>query len=86
MLYRKLFNPRSGLLHRSSARIYVYLQDHNKLINPSDSQLKLSYSHPKNLVPDVPKHNFINFKLDPDLENLMERLVFEQYKNKILRG
>jgi hypothetical protein len=47
------------------------------LINPRDSQLKLSYSRPNNLVPDVPKHNFINFKLDPDMEKIMERQVFE---------
>ena len=77
MLYRILINPCSGLLHRSSARIYIYLRNHNQLINPRDSQLKLSYSRPNNLVPDVPKHNFINFKLDPDMEKIMERQVFE---------
>jgi hypothetical protein len=34
----------------------------------------------------VPKHNFINFKLDADMEELLERQVFEEYKSKVLRG
>ncbi len=34
----------------------------------------------------MPKHKFINFKLDPEMEVLMERQIFEEYKNKVLRG
>lgn len=76
----------SRLLHKQSAPMFIYLRDHNKLINPELSKLNLSYSHPKNLVPDAPVHTPINFKLDPEMEVLLERQIFEEYKNKVLQG
>jgi hypothetical protein len=85
MLYARVVQARS-LLHRSLSPLFIYLRDHNKLINPEQSKLNLSYANPVNLVPDAPKHSFINFKLDPEMEVLLERQIFEEYKNKVLRG
>lgn len=85
MLYARVVKARS-LLHRTISPLYIYLRDHNKLINPDQSKLNLSYANPINLVPDAPKHSFINFKLDPEMEVLLERQIFEEYKNKVLRG
>ena len=67
MLCYNLLSKSRNLLHRSSASIIIYMKDHNKLINPPDSQLKLSYAHPNSLVPEAPKHKHIDFKLDPEL-------------------
>lgn len=64
MLYTNFIRRTKNLLFKQTSSLFIYLRDHNKLINPSDSQLKLSYAHPKNLIPDAPKHNIINFKLD----------------------
>jgi hypothetical protein len=85
MLYARVAQS-CRLLHRTLSPLFIYLRDHNQHINPEQSRLNLSYAHPNNLVPDVPKHKFINFKLDPEMEMLMERQVFEEYKNKVLRG
>jgi len=85
MLYTRVVQARA-LLHRTLSPLFIYLRDHNQLINPEQSKLNLSYASPANLIPDVPKHTFINFKLDPEMEVLMERQIFEEYKNKVLRG
>lgn len=85
MLYARVVQCRR-LLHRAASPYFIYLRDHNKLINPENSRTKLSYANPVNLIPDAPKHTFINFKLDPEMEVLMERQIFEEYKNKVLRG
>lgn len=85
MLYARVIHARN-LLHRVVSPMFIYLRDHNKLINPELSKLNLSYANPTNLVPDTPKHSFINFKLDPEMEELLERQVFEEYKSKVLRG
>lgn len=86
MLYGRLAQGCRSLLHRSSSPFFIYLRDHNQHITPEDSRLNLSYARPSNLVPDMPKHKFINFKLDPELEELLERQIFEEYKSKVLRG
>lgn len=85
MLYARVAQP-CRLLHRTLSPLFIYLRDHNQHINPEQSRLNLSYARPNNLVPDMPKHTFINFKLDPEMEVLMERQIFEEYKNKVLRG
>ena len=84
MLYSRVLQARS-LLHRAVSPLFIYLRDHNKLINPDNSKLNLSYSNPANLVPEAPKHTIINFKLDPEMEVLLERQIFEEYKNKVLQ-
>jgi hypothetical protein len=85
MLYARVAQP-CRLLHCTLSPLFIYLRDHNKHINPEQSRLNLSYARPNNLVPEVPKQTFINFKLDPEMEVLMERQIFEEYKNKVLRG
>ena len=76
MLYTRVVNARS-LLHRTLSPLFIYLRDHNQFINPEQSKLNMSYASPNNLIPDVPKHTFINFKLDPEMEVLLERQIFE---------
>lgn len=85
MLLRTLKNT-VPFLFRPSASILIYLRDHNKHINPEDSKLKLSYHHPANLVPEAPTQKPIEYKLDPEMQQLLERQIFEEYKNKLLRG
>ena len=53
----------SPLLYRSLSSYFIYLRDHNKLIQGETAHYKLSYKHPKNLIPDVPQHKLIHFKL-----------------------
>lgn len=86
MLYGRLVQGCRSLIHRCSSPFFIYLRDHNQYITPEDSRLNLSYARPSNLVPDMPKHKLINFKLDPELEELLERQIFEEYKSKVLRG
>ena len=76
MLYTRVVQARA-LLHRTLSPLFIYLRDHNQLINPEQSKLNMSYASPNNLIPDVPKHTFINFKLDPEMEVLLERQIFE---------
>lgn len=56
MLCSKIFAPSKSLIFRNISSIYIYLRDHNKAINPPETQLKLSYNHPKNLAANAPKH------------------------------
>ncbi len=42
--------------------------------------------NPINLFPDAPTQKFIEYQLDPDMQGLLERQIFEEYKNKLLRG
>jgi len=67
MLCYNFLSKSRTLLHRPSASLLIYMRNHNELINPPDSQLKLSYAHPSNLVPEAPKHTPIMFKLDPEM-------------------
>lgn len=62
MLLKSLYSQRP-LLFKTRAPIIIYLRDHDKLINPQDSRLNLSYSNPKKLAPNAPAHKFINYKL-----------------------
>jgi hypothetical protein len=86
MLYGKLVQSSQALLHRTRAQLYIYLRGHNQDITPDNSRLTLSYAKPANLVPDAPKQPTIAFKLDPELEELLERQIFEEYKRKVLHG
>jgi|JI6StandDraft_1071083.scaffolds.fasta_scaffold477334_2 hypothetical protein len=74
------------LLHRPSASLLIYLRDHNKHISPEQSKLNLSYKNPGKIHPGAPSQPFIDFKLDPEMQDLLDRQVFEEYKNKLLRG
>jgi hypothetical protein len=85
MLLKTLFSQRP-LINKSKASIFIYLRDHDQLINPTDSRLKLSYSDPKRLAQGAPAQKFLPFKLEKDMQELLDRQVFEEYKNKILRG
>lgn len=85
MLFRVLRRQRP-LLHRPAASLLIYLRDHNRHINPEDSKLNLSYCHPNNLVPDAPTQPLIEYQLDPEMQELLDRQIFEEYKNKLLRG
>lgn len=85
MLIRTVL-ARCGLTLTSQAPIYIYLRDHNKHINPSTSILPLSFRNPKNLVPEAPAHKFTEYKLNKDAQTVLDRQIFEEYKNKILRG
>ncbi len=71
LYYGKLMKQSMALLHRTQSPLFIYLRNHNKDISPDDSKLNLSYAKPTNLVPDAPKHTFINFKLDNELEELL---------------
>jgi len=62
----KVLRSQSPLLFINKAPIIIYLRDHDKLINPQDSILKLSYGNPKKLAPGAPIHKFINYKLEKD--------------------
>ena len=42
--------------------------------------------HPLKLVPDMPTQPYTEFKLDPEMQELLDRQIFEEYKNKLLRG
>ncbi len=85
MLLKTLFSQRP-LIYKSTASIFIYLRDHDQLINPTDSRLKLSYSDPKKLVQGAPEQKFLPYKLEKDMQELLDRQIFEEYKNKILRG
>lgn len=85
MLLKTLYSQRP-LIQKSAASIYIYLRDHDQHINPQDSRLKLSYSDPKKLTPGAPQQKFLSYKLEKDMQELLDRQVFEEYKNKILRG
>ena len=85
MLLKTLYSQRP-LLNNTKASIYIYLRDHDQLINPQDSRLKLSYSDPKKLIQGAPVQKFLPFKLEQDMQELLDRQIFEEYKNKILRG
>ena len=65
------------LLSRQTASLYIYLRDHNKNITPEGSKLKLSYMHPLKLVPDMPTQPYTEFKLDPEMQELLDRQIFE---------
>jgi hypothetical protein len=54
MLLRRIATGTKWLTQNQKSNIFIYLRDHNKLINPVDSQLKLSYAHPASIVPDAP--------------------------------
>lgn len=64
MLLRQLTTS-SSLLRSLRYSALIYLRDHNKLITPQNTQLKLSHLHPKNLVPGAPSQPKIEFKLAP---------------------
>jgi hypothetical protein len=85
MLLRAL-SIQKPLLYRLTAGIIIYLRDHNKLINPQNSKINVSYCNPKNIVPEAPSQPFIEYKLDPEMQELLDRQIFEEYKNKLLRG
>ena len=75
-----------GLLITPSQPIFIYLRDHNRLITPENTKLKLSYLHPRSLIPDMPTQERIEFQLAPEKQEQMDREIFEEYKKKILRG
>lgn len=85
MLLKTLFSQRP-LINKSTASIFIYLRDHDQLINPTESRLKLSYLDPKKLVQGAPIQKFLPYKLEKDMQELLDRQIFEEYKNKILRG
>ena len=85
MLLKTLYRQ-SPLLNKIKASIYIYLRDHDQLINPEDSRLKLSYTNPKKLFQGAPIQKFLPYKLEEDMQELLDRQIFEEYKNKILRG
>lgn len=85
MLLRAL-NIHKPLLYRPSAGLIIYLRDHNQHINPENSKINVSYCHPANIVPEAPSQPFIEYKLDPEMQELLDRQIFEEYKNKLLRG
>ena len=85
MITRSIFKC-WGLAFRSRAPVYIYLRDHNQHINPSTSLLNLSYRNPRNLVPNAPVHQFVEYQLNEELQELIDRQTFEEYKNKVLRG
>jgi hypothetical protein len=75
MLLKSLYSQRP-LLFRTKAPIIIYLRDHDQLINPQDSRLKVSYNNPKKLAPNAPAQKFINYKLEKDMQDLLDRQVF----------
>ena len=77
MLNRSIVRSSRCLVHRLSASIFIYLRNHNEVINPSTSRLNLSFRDPKNLVPDAPIQNKTTFKLSDDLEQMIEKKSFE---------
>jgi len=52
MLLQRL--SKVSLLTTLRHNIIIYMRDHNKLITPENTKLKLSYLHPKNIIPDMP--------------------------------
>lgn len=85
MLLRAL-HIQKPFLYRTTASLIIYLRDHNQHINPDNSKINVSYCHPANIVPDAPSQPFIEYKLDPEMQELLDRQIFEEYKNKLLRG
>jgi hypothetical protein len=75
-----------SLLLRPLAGLYIYLRDHNKHINPEASKLKVSYRNPANLGAEAPLQPTVEYPLAADMQTLLDRQIFEEYKTKLLRG
>ena len=75
MLISKLLKS-TPLLTKNTANMYIYLKNHNKLITPEDSILKVSYRNPVNLVPETPVQPFISYKINPELQEVLDRQTF----------
>ena len=74
------------LLHKTVAPVYIYLRDHNQHINPPPSILNVSYRNPQHFAPDAPLQTTFEYPLSKSVQELLDRQIFEEYKNKILRG